>query len=90
MKTGKFVLLVMFTFGLCISGAFAGGSDESTTTAAGFNATGYPVVDEQIQLTFAIDPTPQKDDMDDLEFFWPIEEKTNIDIVWQVLPHSSP
>jgi len=63
---------------------FAGGEEEASGAAA-FNATGYPVVDEQIQLTFAFSHTGTKDDMDTLEFLWPIEEKTNIDIVWEVL-----
>ena len=84
MKTVFVALTVSIIVALGPAAVFAGGEEESAG-AAGFNATGYPVVDEQIQLTFAFSHTGTKDDMDTLEFFWPIEEKTNIDIAWEVL-----
>ena len=62
MKTGKLLFSVVLMLVLCLYGAFAGGNAEAdAASTAGFNATGYPVVDEQIQLTFAIAPGGQKD-----------------------------
>lgn len=84
MKTVFVAVAVSIMVVLVPAAIFAGGEEEASGTAT-FNATGYPVVDEQIQLTFAFSHTGTKDDMDTLEFLWPIEEKTNIDIVWEVL-----
>jgi putative aldouronate transport system substrate-binding protein len=66
---------------------FAAGSQEGAepVAEAGFNATGFPVVDEAITITVAGRKRPQvKKDYNDMELIQEWSELTNVDVEWQL------
>lgn len=82
-------LSVLMSAALALAGCGAsdGASGESGATDTGFNATGYPVVEEPVTFEVAT-KTTNANPYEDMVYFKNIEEKTNVHIDWNVSPDS--
>lgn len=73
----------------CTSGSKAASQDpapstgEATASAANFNPTGYPVVNEPIKLNAVTLVTPTNGDFNSMEILTSIDEKTGVDVVYE-------
>lgn len=57
---------------------------EASGGESNFNETGYPIVDEKIELNFVFNSQTMTQDLDKLPVFQELEEKTNIHINWDI------
>jgi putative aldouronate transport system substrate-binding protein len=57
-------------------------------TADGLNPTGLPIVKQQIKLRFSGKKAPLAPDYEQMTLLKQLEQKTNIDIVWENLPEN--
>jgi len=68
----------------CTGGGGSAAKDESDD--AGFNASGLPIVDDEINLTFSGEKAPLAPEYDELSLVQQWEKDTNISITWENLP----
>jgi putative aldouronate transport system substrate-binding protein len=94
-KVGFFAIVAVTTLAL-IPVAFAGGATEeagaakSLSSQAGFTEKGLPIVKEKVSLSFMgmnMNPT-RVGRMDETEMMKWLEEKTNVKIVWDLIPQN--
>ena len=76
-----------------LSPAFAGGQQDSGGEAAsassGFNATGFPIMDEKITLRVFAGQPAYIENFGTNEFVKMYEEMTNVHIEWEAVPSAS-
>lgn len=85
----RFVTAIM-VIALIAPAVFAGGTAEGTTgTAAAFNETGFPIVDEPITLTMAAGKHPLSGDIVQFDLWKQYEEMTNVRIEADFVPAAS-
>ena len=61
-----------------------GKQEEGKTADSNFNETGFPIVNDKIELNFVFNSQTMTQDLDKLPVFQELEEKTNIHINWDI------
>lgn len=89
MRKEKCFLFLILTALFVLVGC--GGDDKSSsTTSEHFNATGFPIVDEEITLDIFAGQAPATNpDWNDVLIFNHYQEKTNMNINWNMVPHDA-
>lgn len=81
------VLTVVMSAGGCVPKATSNNTPAKETVAAentnNFNETGLPIVNEPVSVTLAAITSKNKN-FEELEYFKQLEEKTNVDINWNM------
>ena len=77
----KRILTVVLCLGLLLTASLPG-------LAADFNATGYPIVDETLTLTFVAPKAPLAPNYDEMELIQRLEAETNVQIIWENIPEA--
>jgi putative aldouronate transport system substrate-binding protein len=92
MKSIKRVLVLLIvaavlpTYTISATGAAETGS---ATTPVKVSLSGFPIVDQPITLTATALQGPSARSLDEMPLYADLEDKTNIDIEWQMIPSAS-
>lgn len=90
MKCSKYLLFVLLSFILVVAGCNDSDGASGTTDNekdVNLNETGFPIVDEEITLTFLAGAFPSSNpDWNDVLIFNEYETMTNMDIEWEMVP----
>ena len=93
-KLGFFAIVALLALALIppafASGTTEGGAVKSESSKVGLTAKGLPIVKQKVTLTFAglnMNPT-RVGKMDETEMMKWLEEKTNVKIVWNLIPQN--
>lgn len=97
MKRNKCVLFLLLILVLIVTACSNNNDSEGQTTGSGndegidnFQQTGFPIVDEEINLEFFAGQAPATHpDWNDVMIFNEYEKMTNMNIDWQMVPHDS-
>lgn len=94
MKKRKYFLFLIILIGLIVT-ACSKGSDEEVSGPSNeekddFNETGFPIMNEEINLEFFAGQAPATHpDWNDVMIFNEYEKMTNMNIKWKMVPHDS-
>lgn len=90
-KWGKTVLAATLVSSLALTacGSKPDSAGSASATNDNFNATGLPIVKEKVTLKMVGGKAATTKNFEEMQFFKEIEEKTNVNIEWELIPDAS-
>jgi len=86
-KRTMIIFLATLMMGVAVAGFATGGSEATGSGDVGFNATGFPIVDQQTSLSVFMTQYPEQTvAFSDMTIVQKIQEKTNVVVDWDLAP----